>query len=53
MGYEYDGCQDAISRLHRVGHWVFPNPHLSERPDRGDPAIDFVWFRKAASAALL
>jgi hypothetical protein len=28
---------------------LFPNPHLMERPDRADPAIDFVGFRRAAT----
>ena len=31
----------------------FLNPHLMERPDRGDPAIDCVGFRRAAFRGLL
>ena len=32
---------------------MFPNPHLMERPDRGDPAIDFVGFRRPVFRGLL
>ena len=32
---------------------LFRNPHLMEQPDRGDPAIDFVGFRRRRFRGLL
>ncbi len=55
MDNPYQGCTSALGQvaINEILESGVLNPHLVERPDREDPAIDFVWFSGAVLAPLL